>query len=220
MTSSAAGCPTPRSPRCPTRRSPHKKGQAVTARLIVRRVKDLNQKAAAGQGELFTAWRYHAVFTDSPFATLQAEEHHRGHAQAEQVFADWTDGPLAHLPVRLVPRERGLAGARRHQRTTCCAPPASLASLAYAKARGATAAPRPHRRRRPHRPPRPRAHHRAPARRLAPRARMDEPVRRRLRPARRRGLTSPDPVTAPRPPAPATGQPKSPARTHGQAAEK
>ncbi|HEV2377079.1 MAG TPA: IS1380 family transposase, partial [Streptosporangiaceae bacterium] len=75
-----------------------KKGQAVTARLIVRRVKDLNAKASPSQGELFTAWRYHAVFTDSPFVTLQAEEHHRGHAQAEQVFADWTDGPLAHLP--------------------------------------------------------------------------------------------------------------------------
>jgi hypothetical protein len=40
--------------------------QAITARLIVRRVKDLNPKAAAGQGELFTAWRYHAIFTDSP----------------------------------------------------------------------------------------------------------------------------------------------------------
>src|SRR6516225_7305089 len=64
-----------------------RKGQAITARLIVRRVKDLNTKAAAGQGELFTAWRYHAVFTDSPFTMLQAEEHHRGHAQAEQVFA-------------------------------------------------------------------------------------------------------------------------------------
>jgi hypothetical protein len=74
------------------------KGQAITGRLIVRRVKDLSSKAAAGQGELFTAWRYHAVFTDSPFTTLQAEEQHRGHARAEQVFADWTDGPLAHLP--------------------------------------------------------------------------------------------------------------------------
>jgi len=44
----------------------------MTARLIVRRVRDLNQKAAAGQGELFTAWRYHAAFTDSPFAGLAA----------------------------------------------------------------------------------------------------------------------------------------------------
>ena len=75
-----------------------KKGQAITARLIVRRVRDLSPKAAAGQGELFTAWRYHAVFTDSPFTLLQAEEQHRDHAEIEQVFADWTDGPLAHLP--------------------------------------------------------------------------------------------------------------------------
>jgi len=43
-----------------------KKGQAVTARLIVRRVKDLNRAAAGGQGELFPVWRYHPVFTDSP----------------------------------------------------------------------------------------------------------------------------------------------------------
>src|SRR2546425_283756 len=41
-----------------------KKGQAITARLIVRRVRDLNKKAAEGQGELFPAWRYHPVFTD------------------------------------------------------------------------------------------------------------------------------------------------------------
>jgi Transposase DDE domain group 1 len=44
-----------------------KKGQAVTARLIVRRVRDLNKQAGAGQDELFPVWRYHAVFTDSPF---------------------------------------------------------------------------------------------------------------------------------------------------------
>ena len=44
-----------------------KKGQAVTARLVVRRVRDLNKQAADGQDELFPVWRYHAVFTDSPF---------------------------------------------------------------------------------------------------------------------------------------------------------
>jgi hypothetical protein len=44
-----------------------KKGQAVTARLVVRRVRDLNNKEAQGQDELFPLWRYHAVFTDSPF---------------------------------------------------------------------------------------------------------------------------------------------------------
>jgi hypothetical protein len=44
-----------------------KKGRAVTARLIVRRVRDLNKQAADGQDELFAVWRFHAVFTDSPF---------------------------------------------------------------------------------------------------------------------------------------------------------
>jgi len=47
-----------------------KKGQAVTARLIVRRVRDLNKQAATGQDELFAVWRYHAVFTDSPFELI------------------------------------------------------------------------------------------------------------------------------------------------------
>ena len=75
-----------------------KKGQAVTARLIVRRVRDLNKQAGAGQDELFPAWRYHAVFTDSPFELIQAEGQHRDHAVVEQVFADITSGPLAHMP--------------------------------------------------------------------------------------------------------------------------
>jgi len=47
-----------------------KKEEQVTARLIVRRVRALDKKAAEGQGELFPAWRHHAVFTDSPFVTL------------------------------------------------------------------------------------------------------------------------------------------------------
>ena len=67
MTSCAPGSPTPRSPRSQYTAFTSKKGQAVTARLIVRRVRDLNKQAAAGQDELFPAWRYHAVFTDSPF---------------------------------------------------------------------------------------------------------------------------------------------------------
>jgi hypothetical protein len=75
-----------------------KKGNAITARLIVRRVRDLNPRASQGQDELFTAWRHHAVFTDSPFEMTQAEAHHRDHAIIEQVFSDWNDGPLAHLP--------------------------------------------------------------------------------------------------------------------------
>lgn len=81
----------------------HKKGQAVTARLIVRRVRDLNKKAAAGQDELFPAWRHHAVFTNSPFG-FQAEGQHRDHAVVEQVFADVTSGPPAHMPSGSSPR--------------------------------------------------------------------------------------------------------------------
>jgi hypothetical protein len=114
-----------------------KKGKAVTARLIVRRVKDLNRSAAAGQGELFTLWRHHAVFTDSPFTTLQAEEHHRDHAQVEQVFADLADGPLAHLPSGSFPANAAwLACAAISHNLLRAA--GSLASLTYAKASGAT----------------------------------------------------------------------------------
>ena len=50
------------------------------------------------QGVLFPVWRYHAVFTDSPFILVQAEAQHRGHAVIEQVNADLINGPLAHLP--------------------------------------------------------------------------------------------------------------------------
>ena len=69
-------------------------GQAVTARLIVRRVKGIPSpspvKASCSPPG--------AITPSSPTRRspcVQAEEHHRGHAQAEQVFADWTDGPLA-----------------------------------------------------------------------------------------------------------------------------
>jgi hypothetical protein len=75
-----------------------RKAERVTARLIVRRVRRLNAEVSAGQGELFTAWRYHPVFTDSPFEMLQAELQHRQHATIEQVIADGKGSALAHLP--------------------------------------------------------------------------------------------------------------------------
>ena len=114
-----------------------KKGQEMTARLIVRRVRDLNKKAAAGQDELFPAWRYHAVFTD-PFELVQAEGQHRDHAIVEQVFANWTDGLLAHLSyVRVFPANAAWLTCAAIAHDLLCAA-GSLASLAYAKARGAT----------------------------------------------------------------------------------
>jgi DDE family transposase len=76
------------------------KRQQVTARLIVRRVRDANPDHAEvnAQGELFPVWRHHAVFTDSPRPMLTAEADHRRHAIIEQVIADLKNGPLAHLP--------------------------------------------------------------------------------------------------------------------------
>jgi len=75
------------------------KGEHVTGRLIVRRVRRLNPATArAGQGELFATWRHHAVFTDTALTMLAAEASHRGHAIIENVIADLKDGALAHMP--------------------------------------------------------------------------------------------------------------------------
>ena len=77
----------------------HKKTEQVTARLIVRRVRDLAEPAVPGsQGELFPVWRYHPFFTDNPAETLHAEREHRHHAVIEQVIADSKASALAHLP--------------------------------------------------------------------------------------------------------------------------
>ena len=114
-----------------------KKGQAVTARLIVRRVRDQNKKAAAGQDELFPVWRYHGVFTDSPFELIQAEGHHRDHAVVEQVFADVVSGPLAHMPSGSFNANAAwlAIAAMAHNLVRAAG---SLASLPFAKARAAT----------------------------------------------------------------------------------
>jgi DDE family transposase len=65
----------------------------VTARLVVRRVRDQTKL-----DELFPLWRYHPFFTNSTEPTVEADLTHRQHAVIETVFADLIDGPLAHLP--------------------------------------------------------------------------------------------------------------------------
>jgi hypothetical protein len=114
-----------------------KKGRAITARLIVRRVRDQNKKAGAGQDELFPVWRYHAVFTDSPYGLVQAEGQHRDHAVVEQVFADVTSGPLAHMPSGVFAANAAWLSiaAMAHNLVRAAG---ALASLPFAKARGAT----------------------------------------------------------------------------------
>ncbi len=110
---------------------------AITARLIVRRVKDLNREAARGQDELFCIWRHHAIFTDSPFELVQAEQQHRDHAVVEQVLADWSDGPMAHLPSGSFPANAAWLSLAAISHNLLRAA-GSLASLACARARGAT----------------------------------------------------------------------------------
>jgi len=65
----------------------------VTARLVVRRVRDRNRLA-----ELFPVWRHHPFFTNTAESTTAADITHRRHAIIETVFADLIDGPIAHLP--------------------------------------------------------------------------------------------------------------------------
>jgi len=65
----------------------------ITARLIVRRVRDQARLA-----ELFPVWRYHPFFTDNTEPLAQADITHRRHAIIETVFADLIAGPLAHQP--------------------------------------------------------------------------------------------------------------------------
>src|SRR5258705_1535071 len=66
---------------------------AITARLIVRRVKDARHRDA-----LFPVWRYHPFFTNSDEPLTDADITHRRHAIIETTFADLIDGPLAHMP--------------------------------------------------------------------------------------------------------------------------
>jgi hypothetical protein len=73
-----------------------RRDQPITARLIVRRVPELDQRK--NMDPLFPAWRYHAIFTNNPDPLIIAEATHRRHAIVEQVFADLKNSALAHLP--------------------------------------------------------------------------------------------------------------------------
>ena len=55
----------------------------VTARLIVRRVRDQSKL-----DELFPVWRHHPFFTNNTESTVQADLTHRRHAIIETVFSD------------------------------------------------------------------------------------------------------------------------------------
>jgi hypothetical protein len=61
----------------------------------------LNAEVAQEQGELFTTWRYHPVFTDSPFALLAAELDHRRHAVVELGVPPLGEPSRMESPARL-----------------------------------------------------------------------------------------------------------------------
>jgi len=113
------------------------KAQQAAGRLIVRRVRRLNPKAAAGQDGLFDVWRHHAVFVTSEFTMLQAEAQHRGHAIVEQVIADAAASALAHLPSGVFAANAAWAvlWAIAHNLTRAAG---ALASTFHAKATTAT----------------------------------------------------------------------------------
>jgi hypothetical protein len=114
------------------------RSEHVTARLIVRRVRRLNPATVpAGQSEMFAAYRYHAVFTDSGEPMLAAEATHRDHAIVEQVIADLKDSALAHLPSGVFTANAAwLACAAISHNLTRAA--GALATAFHARARTAT----------------------------------------------------------------------------------
>ncbi len=70
----------------------------VTARLIVRRIRDRNH-----QDPLFPVWRYHPFFTNNTEPTTEADITHRGHTIIETTFSDlikvrWHTYPPATSP--------------------------------------------------------------------------------------------------------------------------
>lgn len=78
--------------------SSRKKSERIEGRLVVRRIPELNPKAAEGQATLFDTHRFHAFFTTSELDTVTADKTHRAHAIIEQINADLKDSALAHLP--------------------------------------------------------------------------------------------------------------------------
>jgi hypothetical protein len=107
----------------------------VTARLVVRRVRDANQPD--GQDPLFPLWRYHPFFTDSTEPVTDADITHRQHAICETAWSDLIDGPWAHQPSGIFAANAAWAvlAAITHNLLRAAA---TLTGRRYTAARGAT----------------------------------------------------------------------------------
>ena len=155
-----------------------KRAHRTDGELIVRRVRRLNPKSTAqGQGELFATYRYHAVFTDSPFhaGTGRVRPPRPRRRRAGLRGPDRrTVGAPALVGVQ---RQRRLGPTRGHRARPD--PGAGCAGLDPARRRPRRDDPgRTRPGRRPPRPQRPRHHHLAPARELALAGRLAQRVRR------------------------------------------
>jgi hypothetical protein len=71
---------------------------AVTARLIVRRVRDQNNKAAHRQEELFRVWRYHAVLTDPRSRWSKPRNSTATTPSSSRSSPTWPTGPWPTCP--------------------------------------------------------------------------------------------------------------------------
>jgi hypothetical protein len=81
----------------------------ITARLIVRRVRDRNHP-----DELFPVWRYHPFFTNNTEPVADADITHRQHAIIESVFAL----PLREPARQASPFRRAAVRNRHRHRPT------------------------------------------------------------------------------------------------------
>jgi hypothetical protein len=107
------------------------KSEQVTARLVVRRIPDLNPQAATGQASLFDTWRFHAFVTTTPveFADTMAPDKTTADTRSlKNVSADLKNRGLAHLPASSPPTPPGWC--RPASRSTSPAPPPERTAIA------------------------------------------------------------------------------------------
>jgi hypothetical protein len=113
-----------------------RRNKAITARLIVSRVKDLNRKGGEGQGELFTIWRHHVVSPTPRSPSSRPRSSTATTPLSGRASPTWPTGPWHTCRRAPSASAAWLACAATSHNLLRAA--GSPASLAYAKARGAS----------------------------------------------------------------------------------
>jgi hypothetical protein len=162
---------------------------AVTARLIVRRVKD-----RVHGDELFPVWRYHPFFTNSVESTTDADITHRRHAIIENSVRRPHRRAVGSPTLRALRRQQRMGDLRRHH-------PQPAARGRHPRRAAPCRRPRrdaAHQDREHPRPPgpTPTPSHAAPTRPLALERRVEQPLEQRVRQRARATRRSLTPTTA------------------------